>query len=938
MKSFKRILSPGFAICCMLLSMMAFEGKCALPDTSQQIIVIEPDSLTATGDANALSCPGSNDGTIDVLPAGGAPPYTFSWTGPSGFTSSDQNLSNLEPGQYFMDCTDTGGCQLVSLTFDVMEPDALSDSGSAVTNVLCAGDSSGSIDLAVSGGKSPYTFSWSDGSSQQSPQNLPAGTFTVTITDGNGCTFSNAFSISEPAPVVVTLFAQSNVTCSGGTDGWASVTVSGGEAPYSYFWSDPFAQTNALASNLPAGVMTCLVFDNKGCLGFVDITITEPDQLSDSVAVNNQVTCSGGNDGSATVILSGGTAPYSFAWSDGETSQTNSALSAGGHSVSVSDANGCSSNGLEIEITEPDMLVLAFTGVTDPACTGSSDGSVSASISGGIPPYNYGWSAGGSGESASNLSAGTYSLTVTDSSGCTISANVTLTDPPVLFASASQVAGVSCFTWENGVASISVSGGNPPYVYFWDNYEQGDTAYWLARGNHSVTVYDLSCSVTASVVIGGVDELVGTINVSQHVSCYGASDGSATVSVTGGQAPYSYYWSTEDSVSTTNNAPAGLLQSWIIDDNGCVDSTGAVINQPTVIEANASGTPSCLDSSGTAQVNPSGGNDPYSILWSNGATSNSLVDLVGGEYTVSITDSSGCVRMDTVIVEDTCACPQVQALWHDKVTTNSARLLWTGLPQADHYIIRGRVVGGSGWQVINIANGAPEFKDVFGLMNNTSYLWQIRTVCDVAETEMADWSVADTFSTGCFAPDTSFTSPVTSNSARLNWTKVSGSVGYEIRGRRSGAGTWTTILVGGANTTIKDVFGLIPATQYEWVVRAWCDTSGMPNSDWTGLNIFTTSPQTRWGTPGTVESFESGDEVYVKVRPNPSDGNFELHWRISGKTKAILSVYDVTGKLVSSSNIERESENINLSQLAAGIYHLELESDGEVVIGRLMLE
>ena len=290
------------------------------------------------------------------------------------------------------------------------------------------------------------------------------------------------------------------------------------------------------------------------------------------------------------------------------------------------------------------------------------------------------------------------------------------------------------------------------------------------------------------------------------------------------------------------------------------------------------------------------------------------------------------VNQKITVVEDTSAtaCPTITGLFADPVTTHSARLNWQADRKAHRYQIRGRQVGGATWRTIEIAEPAIAQKDVFGLQNNTDYEWQIRQICDVTNTWVSQWSETDTFSTGCFAPDSSWTEAISSSGAQLTWEAVEGAAGYEIKGRRLGVSSWATFLVG-SNQNSKTVFGLASATTYEWTVRTWCDTSGFPYSGWRPLVAFTTQSFDRFGNLNSSKA--------LLTWPNPAENSLSLllPFSLVEMEKSGIVIYNSTGNIVLKHEIHQNSTQIDLSEFSAGMYFLEVKNGENIFREKLVV-
>jgi hypothetical protein len=572
------------------------------------------------------------------------------WTQIAGANGANYDSPIITATTYFVRVARRNGCitwyssNAVSVTMK-MSPMVTSTS----VPTTCFGGANGSINLTVNGGTPPYTYSWNYGqipANTQNPNNLPAGTYTATVTDAATCMAMPMVVVGQPASLALSFNPVTNVKCYNDNTGSAVVQVTGGTAPYVYQWSNGASAPQNVG--LSAGKYFVTVTDVKGCQKVASVDITQPSALTTSVTQTN-ILCNGGSTGSATVTAAGGTAPYTYFWSNGQTTSTATGLGVGVYTVIVRDAMWCQ-NTISVNITQPTALVVAPSKV-DPACNGASTGSVTLNISGGTAPYTYTWSNGASTQNLTNVPAGTYTVTVKDANGCTKTAVITLNQPTAIVATVSST-NVKCNGDKNGTASVSVIGGVAPYTTQWSNNATTAAITGLSAGAYTVTVTDnKGCIKTASVTISEPAKLIATPTGSALI-CGGGNDGTVSVSVAGGSTPYKYKWSNGATSSSLSNLNAGNYTVTVTDASGCTAAATAVVSQPAAIELTTiADNPKCYNGAdGTAEVTATGGTSPYSYIWSNGATTSKVTGLTVGTYTVTVSDAKGCFKFVDVVL------------------------------------------------------------------------------------------------------------------------------------------------------------------------------------------------------------------------------------------------------------------------------------------------
>ncbi|AFC25421.1 T9SS type B sorting domain-containing protein [Saprospira grandis] len=609
--------------------------------------VEEPAALTASMSANAPSCNGSTDGNATVSVQGGTTPYTYFWSDGQGTATA----VGLSAGTHSVTITDANACELVE-SIVIGEPSLLTTTITTNT-AACAGANSGSATAVPTGGTAPYTYLWSDGQTTATAMNLAPGAYSVVVVDSQGCSVTEQVLLQNPDPVVLSFVSSSNPSCNGDQDGTATVVASGGTAPYTYLW--PNGETTAMATSLGAGINTVTATDANGCSTTLDVNMVEPAALVVDTIRMTAVNCKGGADGTATVFLSGGTLPYSFAWSNGMTGQSISGLAAGTYVVSVTDANGCVTNS-QIIVSEPASELVATLNTADALCFGGASGQITAIVSGGTPnsngDYTYAWSNGASTDVNSNLTVGSYSVTITDANGCSLVRSATVNESSGISSQIVNVTDASCSGSADGSAQVMASGGTGTLSYQWSDPlgQTTNVATGLSAGTYYVSVTDLNgCTQVDTAVVDEALALSITVAI-DDVDCYGASTGS--ISITNSNEPLqASYWSNGVVGTSITAVAAGQYGVVVQSISGCVDSFSYQVGQPAELELslNQVRAVDCYNNStGALGSTVAGGTSPYSYLWSNGVVTPSLDSIAAGNYTLNVEDANGC-KVDTSI-------------------------------------------------------------------------------------------------------------------------------------------------------------------------------------------------------------------------------------------------------------------------------------------------
>lgn len=543
-------------------------------------------------------------------------PASYSWAGPNGYTSAVANPTNVTAaGVYTVTVTMSGGgTASATATLTVPGGIVLNANQITMTAVTCNGLSNGAISIAPTGGTAPLNYSWSGPggftANTKDISNRPSGQYIVTITDANGCSFvSPAINITQPQAVTLPTngITVTNVKCNQGTNGAITIAPSGGTSPYTVSWSAPGGYTGSglTISNLSARAYTPTITDSKGC-NFVGqpINVTHPTPINVSLGAIDDVACFNTATGGITINVSGGTpnagSTYNYLWVNFNTfdpvSQVKdpSGLAAGQYNVTVTDANNCTATlppaNVPVTVQGPNtQFSVTLVQKTDITCPGTNNGSVTLSAAGGWPgTANYAWSGGLPPISdPTGVLAGTYTATVTDPGGCSVTQSVTIVEPPLITIGTPVVNNVSCAGTGNGSITITPGGGNgSPYAVVWSNTTLTGSSIGNLSGNtYAPTLTDaIGCTaVFAGIVVSEPAPIVLNATVTPQ---NGASpNGAINLSVQPLNAAYGFSWA-PNGASTQNlsNLSGGNYTVTVTDQNtNCTAVLEVVVPQDNVL-------------------------------------------------------------------------------------------------------------------------------------------------------------------------------------------------------------------------------------------------------------------------------------------------------------------------------------------------------------------
>jgi len=508
--------------------------------TTVQGTVSQPTAISLTTSKQDPSCFGFGDGQATVTAGGGVGGYQYSWN--SGQTTA--TAVNLFAGLTVVTVTDANGCQTTA-GVTLGQPTALTATA-ADGLVSCNGASDGSVTVSPAGGTTPYSYLWNDPNQQNTAtaSGLILGTYSVTVTDANGCQATSS-AIVDGTPAIVLALTTSDVNCNGGNDGTIVVNATGGAGSYTYSWSAPGIGSTATPVNLTAGNYSVTVSDTNGCVADASAFINQPSSLILSAGLTPAL-CAGEPSGAINLVVQGGTAPYTYLWTNGADTEDVTGLTSGNYRVTVTDANNCETT-LANFIAEPPNLQTSFD-ITDITCFGEITGAVEATVVGGVPPYQLTWSNNQTGLELNPVPAGDYTLQITDANGCKLEQTATVAQPAEPVNAIVKPEDVICFGQNNGSIQITAAGGTPFYTYSLNgNQFSGSNIFiGLEPGNYNVYVRDArGCQfLSDAVVIAEPEEL--TISLGDNFNIKYGETFNFNPTITGSVGNIQYEWSPAD--------------------------------------------------------------------------------------------------------------------------------------------------------------------------------------------------------------------------------------------------------------------------------------------------------------------------------------------------------------------------------------------------------
>lgn len=601
-------------------------------------------------------CANEATGIIQADVKGGKPPIKYQW---SQGSATEGKLTGVAPGDYAVTVADAAGQTAVGFVKLAAPPKM--ELAMAMLSASNVGVDNGQAQIKVTGGKAPYTYAWDNGITTALVKTLSSGEHIITVTDATGCSATATVNVSENIATLGVIIKQvGQINCSGQATASLRPDISGGKGPYTYVWSN--GQTTATAENLNAGTYTLTVTDVTGSKFTATSTVTEPQPVT-LTATADAPASTNGSDGKATAKGSGGSGTYQYAWDNGEAVNKAVKLPAGTHTVTVTDAAGCSASST-VTITENILaLQVVLEQVSTVKCAGNSDAALKAVVKGGKEPYTYTWSNGGTTANAEKLKAGAYSLTVTDVVGTKFTAALNIPDPQPVTATAITEAAAST-NGSDGKASVKGAGGTGAYTYAWDNGETTSKAIKLPAGTHVVTVTDANgCSATSSVVVTeNILPLAVNLKQTEKILCGDQTNAAVAAAITGGKPPYDIKWKGPGKEWTGDEALSqlgpGQYAIQVLDANGSSATSTIEVTapKPLVVTAEEISPANTGNADGSVTLKAAGGTTPYTIeghTWSTSSPTHKIEELKPGTFTYIVKDAAGCTAsVEVKITED----------------------------------------------------------------------------------------------------------------------------------------------------------------------------------------------------------------------------------------------------------------------------------------------
>lgn len=615
-------------------------------------------TLNVTSTTTPTSCIGAANGSITVNPQNGVAPFQYKLNG--GPFQSSNTFNGVPAGTHTVIVKDASGCQS---SFQVTVANGPGITASFTSNApSCGGVNNGSVTITPNNGTAPYLYNMNGGPYQSSNTftGLTSGTYMVNVIDASGCQILNMVTWVGPGGALTATATSTSTSCAGVSNGSITITPTSGSGPYQYSLNGGAYQSSNIFTTLAPGNYSVVVKDGAGCLSnSISVSVAAGGSLL-ATAATTATSCNGATNGSITVTPTNGAGPYQYSLNGTPAQSSNifNGVSAGNHTIVVTDGAGCVSAPINVTVAAGAALT-ATASATPTSCSGATNGTVTVTPTNGNSPYQYSLNGGTyqSSNTFTGLAAGNYTVVMRDAAGCQTNSINVVVSPGQPLAATTTVSNVKCNAANDGSVTVSLSvTGTPPYQYSLDNitYQSSNIFNGLAAGSYTVYFRDNNnCTGTQTFTITQPTVLSATVNT-QPVKCNGASDGSITVTATGGTAPYQYSINgTAYQASNSFNVAAGNYTVYIKDNNNCIKTQTVTITEPAILSA----------SSVTTNASCDGGNDGRITITANGGTANyqysidginfqasNVFNVAPGNYSVTTKDANSCTTVQNIIV------------------------------------------------------------------------------------------------------------------------------------------------------------------------------------------------------------------------------------------------------------------------------------------------
>ena len=956
---------------------------------TNSVIINEPSLLNPIiSTTNLTSCFIAN-GSINLNVTGGAQPYTYLWNN----NDTNANIYNLNAGTYFVTITDSNGCVAVD-SATLNQPSNLSlaviaNSSYNGYNISCYNGNDGAIVTYPNGGTQPYSFIWNTLDTTQDLSNLNQGTYSLTITDGVGCSVTESVVLTEPDSLS-SVFSVQNTSCFGLANGVAIVDFFGGatgsslgDTNYILGWAGtplplylPFPNTNfntallpAPYNSVPAGIYPYSVTDLNGCVIFDTITINQPDSLYSNLTLSNfngnNISCNGFSDGIIDIQVNGGTGSYMYYFNGSLTTNTSiSGLSAGIYTDSIIDINGCIFTEI-ITLTEPNILNNSLS-TSNMSCNGICDGAIVTQINGGTAPYTYFWSNSLTTNDLDSLCEGNYTIDITDNNGCILTDSAIIIQPSEIIINLDSSTNISIYGGNDGELFTSIYGGSNNFLLNWSG-PVGFNATTsninnLITGTYFLTASDItSCSKTESFVVTQPSSLTANLDTVVNLVCNGICTGELKITANGGDSVYTYFWYGPNGYLSTNedidSLCAGTYKLELSDTTDTVTLYFEVIEPTPVTIISIADTAICYNGNAQANAYIYGGNYPYQTLWSNGSTNTTTI-LASGNHSISVSDSNGCIttklitihQQDSISISstiDSISCYDVQdaSVILDVTNGGTAPFQYSSdngitFQNSNAFYNLGP---GNNLYLVTDANGCSNYTSI--LLNTPSTLLSTISTNNATCFNLCDGTANITTSGGTspYAYDWGIVNPNNLCAGLHNVTTID----------ENGCLTTNTIIINEPNPIIVNISqsgNIIEATS-GFISYQWYDTNDNSINAATTDTFYPLSQGEYYvevidsnGCIGTslkvfiVINLMNENKIELNIFPNPTTRYLNIE---TNKQLNSISIMNSTGNRIifldNNSAFEKETK-IDLSSFAKGLYFIEIKINHQLINHKIILQ